>query len=161
LKLAVLSDTHNNLKNVAQIVDIFNSYGVDKVIHTGDITQAKTLHALAGLNAPLIGVYGNNDVERDSLSDAVQTLDFHFQDPPLEFEELKKTIIVVHDPRDLDLHMTNEHSLALHGHTHLRRIEQEGGRLIFNPGECAGHMKGMNAVGIIDLETLEVDLIKF
>ena len=41
--LGVVSDTHNRLSNVEKIIDIFNEKNVDKVIHTGDITQAKTL----------------------------------------------------------------------------------------------------------------------
>jgi hypothetical protein len=35
------------------------------------------------------------------------------------------------------------------------------GSLIFNPGECAGHMIGFNAIGVLDLATLETELLKF
>jgi uncharacterized protein len=65
MRIGIVSDTHNNLKNVARIVEIFNTARVDRVIHTGDITQAKTIHAFARLDAPLWGVFGNNDQERD------------------------------------------------------------------------------------------------
>ena len=41
MKVGVVSDTHNNLKNCNKIVELFNEAGVDRVIHTGDITQAK------------------------------------------------------------------------------------------------------------------------
>ncbi len=43
MRIGVVSDTHNNLKNVAKIVDLFNASRVERVVHTGDITQAKTL----------------------------------------------------------------------------------------------------------------------
>ena len=43
MKIGVVSDTHNNLKNVGRIVELFNEAEVERVIHTGDITQAKTL----------------------------------------------------------------------------------------------------------------------
>ena len=49
MRIGVVSDTHNNLKNVAKIVDLFNASRVERVVHTGDITQAKTLDLLAGL----------------------------------------------------------------------------------------------------------------
>ena len=65
--LGVVSDTHNHVSNVEKIIDIFNEKGVDKVIHTGDITQAKTLSRFSRLNCPLIGVYGNNDLEEETL----------------------------------------------------------------------------------------------
>ena len=61
MKIGIVSDTHNNLRNVQRIVELFNASGVERVIHTGDITQAKTLDVFAHLNAPLYGVFGNND----------------------------------------------------------------------------------------------------
>ena len=67
----------------------------------------------------------------------------------------------MHDPRDLEGVLTNQYSLALHGHTHMLRIERTEDQLIFNPGECAGHMKGLNAIGIVDLNNLDVELLKF
>ena len=72
MRVGVVSDTHNNLKNVRTIVELFNAEQVDRVIHTGDISQAKTLDVLAGLHAPLFGVFGNNDQEREVLQDAIQ-----------------------------------------------------------------------------------------
>ena len=65
--LGVVSDTHNRVFNVEKIIDIFNSNNVDKVIHTGDITQAKTLGRFARLNCPLLGVFGNNDLKEEGL----------------------------------------------------------------------------------------------
>ena len=66
MRIGIVSDTHNNLKNVRKIVELFNDHAVDRVIHTGDISQAKTLHVFADLNAPLFGVFCNNDQEREA-----------------------------------------------------------------------------------------------
>ena len=38
MRIGVVSDTHNNLKNTRRIVELFNEAEVDRVIHTGDIT---------------------------------------------------------------------------------------------------------------------------
>ena len=56
MRIGVVSDTHNHLANVARIVELLNRAGVDHVVHTGDITQPKTLDVLARLVAPLTGV---------------------------------------------------------------------------------------------------------
>ncbi|MDE0064838.1 MAG: YfcE family phosphodiesterase [Gammaproteobacteria bacterium] len=161
MRIGVVSDTHNNLRNVGKIVELFNDSDVARVVHTGDITQAKTLDALAGLVAPLFGVFGNNDCERESLQRAIATHGFNFQDPPFECTWHGRRIVVVHDPRDLENLAHNRHDLALHGHTHLYRLTRSAGRLEFNPGECAGHLKGYNAVGVVDLETMEAELLRF
>jgi putative phosphoesterase len=166
MKIGIVSDTHNNLKNVHRIVELFNDSGVDRVIHTGDITQAKTLEIFAHLTVPLYGVYGNNDEgERESLEAAVVDYGFIFREPPFVLEWYQRSIMVVHDPLEFDGHLNGSHDLALHGHTHLYRYEEAkraGSRqVIFNPGECAGHMKGFNAIGIVDLNDLGAELLRF
>ncbi|MEM7004047.1 MAG: hypothetical protein AAF529_24900, partial [Pseudomonadota bacterium] len=73
-----------------------------------------------------------------------------------------RRLIVVHDPLEFDGHLHQEHELALHGHTHRYRLEKWGtSTTIFNPGECAGHMAGYNNIGVVDLTTLQTEIIKF
>ena len=161
VRIGVVSDTHNHVANVQEIVALFNRAGVERVVHTGDITQAKTLDVFAGLEAPLHGVFGNNDLERKSLDAAISRYGFQFQEPPLRLEWAERRLVVVHDPRDLERRRADEHDVSLHGHTHLHLCEREAGRLVFNPGECAGHMQGFNAVGVVDLEDLAVEILRF
>ena len=160
MRIGVVSDTHNNLANVRRIVALFNDAEVCRVVHTGDITKAQTLDLFADLRAPLYGVYGNNDVERETLEHSASTHGFALEDPPLRLDWHGRRIVVVHDPRDLDA-LHDSYDLALHGHTHFHRCERADERLIFNPGECAGHMVGYNAVGVVDLADLETTLLKF
>lgn len=161
MRIGVVSDTHNNLRNVGRIVELFNDAHVDRVIHTGDITQAKTLDVFERLRAPLYGVFGNNDQELESLHYAVHRHGFVFAEPPLELLWHGRKIIVVHDPLEFEGSLDTSHDLALHGHTHLKRIEQRDEQLLFNPGECAGHMKGFNAVGVIDLGAMTPEILNF
>ncbi len=161
MRIGIVSDTHNNLRNVGRIVELFNEAAVDRVIHTGDITQAKTLDVFAALKAPMWGVYGNNDQEREALSAAIARYGFVFQEPPFDLEWHETRIMVVHDPLEFEGCLTPQHQLALHGHTHLYRYEERHGQVLFNPGECAGHMQGFNAVGIIDLQDLSAELLRF
>ena len=159
MRIGVVSDTHNNLRNVRRIVDLLNEAGVERVVHTGDITQPKTLRVLGGLAAPLVGVYGNND-EREALARAAADLGFELHEPPLVLHWARRRILVVHDPLDLPARL-DAHDVVLHGHDHSRRIERAAGRLIFNPGECAGHLEGRNAVGVVDLRSLETEILLF
>lgn len=161
MKIGVVSDTHNNLKNCRRIVELFNAAGVEQVVHTGDITQAKTLDVLGMLDMPLCGVFGNNDEERQSLNEAVLRNNFSFVEPPLPLELAGRRLVVVHDPLELEQVSLNEFDVVLHGHTHRQLIDYSDGRLTFNPGECAGHMQGLNAIGVLDLISLETEIINF
>jgi len=160
MRIGVVSDTHNHLANVARIVALLNRAGVERVVHTGDVTQARTLQAFAGLEAPLFGVFGNND-ERGPLEQAARALGFALADGPLELHWAGRRIVVVHDPRALGDVVLRSGDVALHGHTHLRVVEERDGVLVFNPGECAGHLEGHNAVGVLDLATRSPALLRF
>jgi putative phosphoesterase len=160
--IGVVSDTHNNLKNVRRMVEIFNLRGVDHVIHTGDITQAKVLQEFRHLQADLTGVYGNNDQgELTPLQEASDLLGFNFCQPPLYLNWADRRIMVVHDPVDAGPTTNAGSDLLLHGHTHRRTIEIEQQTLIFNPGESAGLMPGHNAVGLLDLVDMQPEIIRF
>lgn len=161
MRVGVMSDTHNHLANTRTIVELLNAARVDRVVHTGDVTQPKTLRLLADLDAPLYGVYGNNDLEREGLEQACSELGHRFVDPPLRLEWHARRIVVVHDPLDLDPALLDGTDLALHGHDHRHTAERRGDAFVFNPGECAGHLRGHNQIGVVDLETLAPEILRF
>jgi len=157
--LGVVGDTHNRLSNVEKIIDIFNEKNVDKVIHTGDITQAKTLDRFSRLKCPLLGVYGNNDLEEKDLKDVAKQNGFDFQLPPFYVEIAKRKIAVLHDPLELEqtINRCSSLDIILHGHTHRYRHEVINDVTVFNPGECAGFVKGKNAIGCVNLKNLSIE----
>ncbi len=161
MRIGVVSDTHNHLRNVERIVELFNEAAVERVIHTGDITQAKTLDIFGRLDAPLFGVYGNNDLERPSLEQAISDHDYSFIEPPRRLVWAGRTLTVVHDPLDISAGMLRESDFVLHGHNHLHVDEVRDDCRVYNPGECAGMMQGLNAIGVVDLETGEANQIRF
>jgi putative phosphoesterase len=161
MRIGIVSDTHNNLKNCRKIVELFNNAAVERVIHTGDITQAKTIEVFADLDAPMFGVFGNNDCERDSLEAVIMEYGFHFIDPPMTLTWAEREIVIVHDPLELDMVDRDDYELILHGHTHQLTIEHHGPSLTFNPGECAGMMEGFNSIGLLDLVDMKPEIINF
>lgn len=162
MKIGLTGDTHNNLKNVTKICDIFNSWNLDFVIHTGDISLPKTLYAFDLLNAPLKGVFGNNDEsEKDDLLKVCKQKDFLFQDM-LEIQISEENFLfAIHDPNDIEERFYKSGNIIVHGHTHRFRDEIYRDTHIFNPGECAGIMKGMNKVGIVDTNIPSMEIISF
>jgi putative phosphoesterase len=193
MRIGVVGDTHNQMTNVDTIVELFRAARIERLIHTGDITQPSVLERFARLDVPLVGVFGNNDdSERERLAREAARLGMDLADPPRTIEWAGRRILVVHDPEAshhahpdggsagsaaaLDVRANGadrlaghpapidrdpSHDLVLHGHTHRHRLERRGGTLIFNPGECAGFLAGGNAVGLVDLVSLEAELLRF
>ena len=161
--VGVVSDTHNRVGNVRNIISLFNSHKVELVIHTGDITKAQTLSYFSELNCPLKGVYGNNDLNEPGLEDTSVEFGFEFVLPPLIFSLGGIKVAVFHEPEGICSLIKKEKglNLILHGHTHRYRDEFINGIKIFNPGECAGSLRGKNAVGLVNTKNLKTERIFF
>ena len=163
MKIGVVSDTHNNLKNIEIIINIFNDEKVPLVIHTGDISNANTLEKFSKLNSKLIGVYGNNDRNETGLKEVAEKNNFQFQEPPRRLSLLDREIVIFHEPENIDKFLSANPliNVVLYGHTHRYENITKNGVLYFNPGESAGMQKGSNAIGILDLINLNAKRIFF
>ena len=163
MKIGVVSDTHNNLKNIEIIINLFNDIKVPIVIHTGDISNANTLEKFSKLDSELIGVYGNNDRNEPGLEEVAQKNNFQFQEPPRKLSLLNREIVIFHEPDNIDKFLSENLliNVVLYGHTHRYENNIRNGVLYFNPGESAGMQEGSNAIGILDLKNLEAKRIFF
>ncbi|HTO07588.1 MAG TPA: YfcE family phosphodiesterase [Myxococcota bacterium] len=159
MRIGVISDTHDNARNVARIVEVLRAARVERVIHTGDITRGSTLRLLGELAVPVFGVFGNNDHDRAELAGVAAELGFELAEPPLELRWHGRRITVVHDRRAHPVLASSD--VLLHGHDHRLCLERVEGTLVFNPGECAGWLEGRNAVGLLDLVRLEAEVLRF
>ncbi len=163
MRIGVVSDTHNNLKNIETIISLFNEEDLSFVIHTGDIANAKSLKKFSKLNSKLIGVYGNNDRNELGIKEVAKCNNFNFEEPPKILTICSRNIAVFHEPNIIDNFLQDHKNtdIVIHGHTHRYRNEIKNGVLFFNPGESAGMSLGKNAIGILDLKTLEAKRIFF
>ncbi len=160
--IGVTGDTHNNLKNISKICDIFNEIRPSLVIHTGDITLPKSLLAFSKLNVPFLGVFGNNDqLEKNDLLVATKKFDCQLFDEPYILKKSSIKICILHHPDLIKEDMFKNYDFIIHGHTHRYRSEVKENCIIFNPGECAGFLKGRNNIGLIDTEKKLTKIISF
>jgi hypothetical protein len=162
LLIGITGDTHNNLKNISKICEIFNSFNVDLVIHTGDVTLPKSLKAFKALKAKIVGVYGNNDQgEKKDLIKTATEFNCSFYEEPYFLKLNGISLCIIHHPELIDKKMLDSSDVIVHGHTHKYREETLEETLIFNPGECAGLLKGKNKVGLIRTENLKTEIVQF
>ena len=160
--IGITGDTHNNLNNISKICSIFNEKNPSFVIHTGDITLAKSLKAFSKLKMPLIGVFGNNDqLEKASLLKEAKSLNFSLNEEPHLVEIKNKKILIVHHPELINKVEDNDIDFIFHGHTHMYRLENINNTIIFNPGECAGMMEGKNNIGLVDIDAMTTKIVSF
>jgi len=152
MKLGVISDTHDRVPYIEKAVEIFNSQGLDAVLHCGDFVAPFALIPFQRLNAPLYAVFGNNDGERAGLATIFAANGWSLKERPWSFELGGKRIIMLHEPAKLDEYIINGgFDLIVFGHTHEKHFQRSNGTMVLNPGEGCGWVKGTASIGVVDL----------
>ena len=65
MKLALLSDSHDNMRNLDSAVAEAHSVGCEVLIHAGDLIDPSGIHHLQKFNGKVIFVFGNNDHNKE------------------------------------------------------------------------------------------------
>ena len=166
MKIAVISDSHDNKDKIVKAVAVMNERKIDVLIHCGDFIAPFVKRWFDGLNENIknnfYGVFGNNDGERVMLKQVLgQICDI----PGLELitEIDGKKIFASHmpTPETLDaLANSQKFDIILRGHTHeIINKKYANGVLVVNPGEACGYLTGKGSFAIIDTKTDDAEII--
>lgn len=94
MKIGLISDTHDNIRNIQKVIISFNDIQVRVVIHAGDIVSPGTVEAFDGMR--LIGVLGNNDLQIHELTDAFDRIGGQLNGEFCEIEQDNLIFAVYH-----------------------------------------------------------------
>ena len=135
MQLGIVSDTHDNLDHVDQAVSFFESEGVERVIHCGDIVAPFSATPFDSDAFEFYAVRGNNDGEW-ALSQTVEEFGTYLGDcGRLTVDGV--SIAVYHGTNKLlreALVDSGDYDYVCHGHTHERALEARGDTVRLNPG---------------------------
>ncbi len=163
MKIAVVSDTHNNMANFKKAIDWIKNEKISLILHCGDIASRETINeAKKYFDGTIHFVKGNADYELDDIPEK------------MELEVGGKRIGFVHFPGEAKkMAQSGKYDVVFYGHTHRPWDEKilvqspsgnEAGRgecHMINPGELAGQFyKPTFAIydtetGLLELKILE------
>jgi putative phosphoesterase len=169
MRIAVLSDTHDNIQNINKAVSIINKSNVDALIHCGDYVAPFVKRWFDKLKDQIkrnfYGVFGNNDGDKLFLMQNLgQICEFAENGNEMILTLDEKRIFVSHMPRQKTIEAlanSGNFDIILSGHTHaLINKKLENGTLVINPGELCGYLTGKATFAIIDTKTMESEIIE-
>ena len=161
MRIGLISDTHDRLPAVAELVDRMAARGVGMVLHCGDYCSPFSLRPFIERHMALAGVFGRNDGDPQGLkATAAQGVGTELYEGPHSFEISGQQILVVHDLADLAVGSVERHAIVIHGHTHQTEMRTRGDTLLVNPGEACGWLYGAPTAAILDLESRQVEMLK-
>lgn len=153
MNVAVLSDVHDNIWNLAKVMPAVA--GADLLLFLGDFCAPFTLKQMAdGFSKPIHCVPGNNDGDMLLLTRiAAQAGNVTFHNPVGTLDLEGRSIAFAHYPEIAEgLAATGKYAAVFSGHTHVFRQEQHGPTLWVNPGEVMGRY-GEPSYGFYETET--------
>ncbi len=155
--VGIVSDTHDNRECIVRAVQFFNARRCGLVIHAGDFVAPFTAREWEKLKGKFVGVFGNNDGERQGLTEQYSKFG-EMHEPPHEFIWAGKRFAVMHAPKKLDMFLERKDlDVVIYGHTH--KIEIRRGRpLVINPGECCAWLTGRSTAAILDLSDMHAEI---
>ena len=161
--VGVMADTHDNLPMVEKAIKKLNEGKVEMVLHAGDYVAPFVIPKFRDLKARLIGVFGNNDGDRELLKKRFsENANLEIRGNFAEINVGKVKIALLHGSEDELLKAiikSGGFDIVVHGHTHKPEIYRSGKTLVVNPGEICGYLSGKSTVALLDLEKLEAKII--
>jgi putative phosphoesterase len=152
MRVAVVSDIHDNIWKLAGILANIREDGAQALIVCGDLCAPFTLQTIAeGFGGPIHVVFGNNDGDQFLLSRVAgrhNHITLHGVYAELTFDD--RLVAVTHYP-DIGrrLAASGDFAAVFYGHSHQAEQLQRGACVALNPGEVMGRL-GRSTYGLYD-----------
>ncbi len=152
--IGLISDTHDNIPMIKKAIKRLQEERVELVLHAGDYISPFTAKPYAALEVPVIGVFGNNCAEVETLKKVYSevNVDLRGYFAEVEVKGLGIALTHGHRKRELDKATSGEYDVVVRGHTHRSSVALEDGVLTINPGEVCGYVSGTTTLGFLDTE---------
>jgi len=145
MKIAILSDIHDNVWNLKKALDMPELQNTDALLFCGDLCAPFIIHLLGnGYPNPIHMVLGNNDGDVAAI---IQNIKQH---PHIQLygEYFRgdfngKTVAMNHYPdKARELASLGIYDIVCYGHNHTLKKEKIGPTLMLNPGPIMGFHGG-------------------
>jgi len=159
--VGLMSDTHDRIPAVQELLRQMAEAGVGFVLHAGDYCSPFALAPFHDLNMAMAGVFGRNDGDPQGIrAYASRGLGVEIYDSPHSVSLGGHRLLLVHDIGEVNQRSIESHTFVVHGCAHQQELKERGDVLIVNPGEACGWLYGQPAAAILDLRTRRVQFLK-
>ena len=159
-KIAVFSDSHDQIASLTKALDHANAAGAEVLLHCGDLCAPFMLNLLGEKFAgPIHVVFGNNDGDGRLLQVIAgkhAQISLHGIYAELAIDD--RQVAMIHYPEPARrIAQSGQFDLVCYGHDHTKLLEGVGKGWLLNPGEILG-MKSAATWAIYDTATGKAEL---
>lgn len=159
MRIAIVSDTHDNFANFKKIIDWLNKEKIKIILHCGDICNQETVdEAVKNFKGEIKFVRGNGDFD---LNDIPEKMEVELGGKMIAFVHYPKIAKEMAEFRNLSRVSGQAYDLVFYGHTHKPWEEKIDNCRLVNPGEVAGQrFKPTFAVYDTNEDKLELKILE-
>lgn len=162
MKIGILSDIHDHVKNLELALDVFEKQGVSRLLCCGDFISGIPMRKLGNFSGHVDCVFGNNDGDKLLLQNVVtkNELDVTLHGDYAAFEIEGLRVGMTHYPFYGEaMAKSGDYDLVACGHTHVANLWEFDGCLMLNPGPVLGILNRAS-VAVFDCETRKVEFVE-
>jgi putative phosphoesterase len=134
MKIAIISDSHDNLENLKKFFDFAKKEKIEILIHCGDVCNGETLKEIEKNFEQIYLCLGNADIKESLLEEAKKTKIFE-KEGKIEIDGLKIGFCHMFNLKEKNL---ESFDFYFFGHSHWPFLKKEGDCYLANPGNLAG-----------------------
>lgn len=157
-----MADTHDRLPILKRAVERLNEERAELVLHAGDFIAPFVVPRFKALKPNLIGVFGNNDGDRELLRKRFAEIGGDIRGDFAEVTVDGLKVVMLHGHQEELLHSligADSYDVVVHGHTHEARVHKEGKTLVVNPGETCGYLTGESSIAFLHTKMVEAKIV--
>jgi len=162
--IGLIADTHDRLPIIDKAIKKLNDGNVELVLHAGDYVAPFVIPKFTELKAKLIGVFGNNDGDREFLKKKFseqESLEIRGNFAEITVDGLKIALLHGNEEELLKALIESEgFDVVVHGHTHRAEVYRKGKTLVVNPGEVCGYLTGKSTLVVFDTVKREAEMVQ-
>lgn len=157
-KLGILADTHDHLDRIRLAVLLLQKHGAEGLLHLGDFVAPFALKEVLKFEGPKYLIFGNNDGEKKGLKKLFPEI----KDGPCVFEIGGRKLGVAHSVEEIPSDYRTMCAGVCYGHSHTRvHIPKAGNTALeLNPGEACGWLTGKPSYAMLNLETMQAEILE-
>jgi hypothetical protein len=164
MKIGIIGATHDNVHAIEKAVRLFNLKNVELVIHVGDYSSGFTAKYFKPLNAKIIGIFGENDGDREELKREFKKIGAEIYGEFRVLEVKGKRIAIIHGKYPelvKSLVDSNNFDVVAYGHDHRAKITKLGRTIAVNPGGACGYLEKKRTIAIVNLKDMSAEVVEF
>lgn len=164
MKIAIISDIHDQINNLTWAIEKINATGdIEHTFVLGDFCSPFIVEKLLEIKTPINAVWGNNDGDKQANLEVAAKHKYPFLFSATDFDDVlldDKTYFITHYPHLAEnAAFSGKYDAVFHGHTHARREERVNNTPVINPGKLSTYPNDEFSFTIYNTKNKSIEFI--